>query len=108
MQPQADKEKQIHEAAKLSVQTRYNSITDSDITELSSIGESLLSDSFTPTKEQIQSLVFLANRAILENNKIKEDMIVWTAAKLENAVALQSVVNSLSIEKPRASLARAN
>lgn len=108
MQTQADKEKQIYEAAKISVQTRYNSITDSDITELSSIGESLLSDSFTPTKEQIQSLVFLANKAILENNKIKEDMIVWTAAKLENAVALQSVINSFTIEKPRASLARAN
>lgn len=96
--PQAEKTKEILAAAKAVVAIRYPEITEGDITELASLNDAISSGQDINQAKALIFLLQLSSKAILQNDKLKSDLLGFVIPQLEKHVALEGVV--LSLQRP--------
>jgi hypothetical protein len=97
-----EKRQAIIDAAKAVVTQRYNQVTASDIVELSKIGDAIQNGESRNAARDLIFLLQLANKAILENEKLKSDIIGFTIEPMERHIALDAITKSLSIPDQKA------
>lgn len=94
------KRAEIVEAARVVVSQRYAQITESDIAELSAINEAISNGEARNLARDLVILAQLANKAILENDKLKSDLIGFTVPIMEKHVALDQITQTLQRPNP--------
>ena len=101
--PLEEKRKEILEVAKSVVNIRYPQITDADIAELANINDAFINGESRNSTRDIIFLMSLANKAIVENEQLKSDLIGFTVPAMEKHVAMDGVIKSLQRPDPKAS-----
>lgn len=97
---QEEKTVEIIEAAKTVVAARYPEVTEADITELANITDAAISGESRHYSNDLTFLITLANKAIIENEKLKADLVNFVTPIMERHIALDQITQSLQKPDP--------